>query len=120
MTNLPQRRLLPGGGEDEQGTMKVKSCKGDVEMVHPATMTMTATATVPMSSTALNTFAVPSISPLTRFADLSLHSPTINLLASYPSAMQQHPPRDTSSPTAERVRVPAQAIDEPSSASPSA
>jgi len=25
--------------------MKVESCKGDVEMVHPATMTMTATAT---------------------------------------------------------------------------
>ena len=37
---------------------------------------------VPMSSTALNTFAVPSISPLTRFADLSLRSPAINLLVS--------------------------------------
>ena len=37
---------------------------------------------VPMSWTASNTFAVPSISPLTRFADLSLRSPAINLLVS--------------------------------------
>ena len=50
MANLPQRRLLLGGGEDEQGMMRAESCKGDVEMVHPATMTTTATATASMAA----------------------------------------------------------------------
>jgi hypothetical protein len=31
-----------GGGEDEQGTTEVESCKGDVEMVRPPTATATA------------------------------------------------------------------------------
>ena len=76
---------------------------------------------VPMSSTASNTFPVqvPSISPLMRFANLSLRSPAINFLVSNSSAIQQVP-RDISSPMPERVKAPAQTNDEPSSASPSA
>ena len=62
-----------------------------------------------------NTFAVPSISPLTRFADLSLRSAAINFLVSNSSSIQQHPPSGTSSPMPERVRAPTQAGDEPSS-----
>jgi len=38
-----------GGGEDEQGTMEVESCKGDVEMVLPPTVTATTTTTTTTS-----------------------------------------------------------------------
>jgi len=34
-----------GGGEDEQGTMEVESCKGHVEMVRSPTVSATTTAT---------------------------------------------------------------------------
>ena len=63
-------------------------------------------------STAMDAVAVPSISPLSRFADLSLRSPAITSLVSGSPAIPQLPPRDNSSPTPERVRAP--------SASPSA
>ena len=44
-----------GGGEDEQGTMDVDSCKGDVEMV-PLTVTVTTTTsiTAPIARPELN------------------------------------------------------------------
>jgi hypothetical protein len=44
-----------GGGEDEQGTMDVDSCKGDVEMV-PLTVTATTTTsiTAPIAGPELN------------------------------------------------------------------
>ena len=38
-----------GGGEDEQGTMEVESCKVDVEMVRPPIVTATTTATTTTS-----------------------------------------------------------------------
>ena len=51
---------------------------------------------VPTSSTASHAFAVPFISPLSRFADLLLRSPAINsLVSNFPPA--QYPPRETSS-----------------------
>jgi len=58
---------------------------------------------VPTSSTALHAFAVPPISPLSRFADLSLRSPAINSPVSNFPAVRQHPPRETSSPALESV-----------------
>ena len=51
------------------------------------------------SLTAPSAVAVPSISPLTKFADLSLRSPPINLPVSNSPASQQHSPRKTSLPT---------------------
>ena len=75
---------------------------------------------LPTSSIASNTFAVPSISPLSRFADLSLRSPAINSLVSNSPAVQQHPPLETSSPTPEKMTAQVQANDKLSSVSPSA
>jgi len=73
---------------------------------------------VPTSSTALHAFVVPSISPLSRFADLSLHSPAINSLVSNFPAVRQHLPRETSSLALESVMAYVQANDKPSSVSP--
>ena len=71
------------------------------------------------SSTVSSAVVAPSISSLTRFADLSLRSPAItSLLSDSPvRATQLHPPRETSSPTPERVIVQVQGNGE---ASPSA
>jgi hypothetical protein len=74
----------------------------------------------PTSSTASNAFAVPLMFPLSRFADLSLHSPAINSLVSNSPAVQQYPHYETFSPTPERVTVQVQVNDKPSSVSPSA
>ena len=60
--------------------------------------------TVP-SLTAPNASAVPSISPLTRFADLSLRSPAITSLVSNSPAIPPPLPRDNSSPTPEKVKT---------------
>lgn len=64
---------------------------------------LTPPPSVPTSSAASNTFVVPSISPIPRFADLSLRLPAVNSLVSNNPATQQHPPRETPSPTPERV-----------------
>jgi hypothetical protein len=72
------------------------------------------------SSTGSNAVAVPSISPLSRFADLSFHSPAIASLVSNSPVVEQQPPCETSSPMPERAKTPSQANAEPSSVSPSA
>ena len=72
------------------------------------------------SSTGSNAVAVPSISPLSRFADLLFHSPAIASLVSNSPVVEQQPPCETSSPTPERAKTPSQANAEPSSVSPSA
>jgi len=59
---------------------------------------------VPTSSAASNAlWFLPLPLSCTRFADLSLRSPAINLVVSNGPATQQHPPHETPSPTPERV-----------------
>jgi hypothetical protein len=70
------------------------------------------------SSTMSTAFAVPSVSPLSRFADLSLRSPAIASLVSGSPSIFQHPHPDNSLPTPEKEMVVVHR--EPSSVSPSA
>jgi len=85
---------------------------GEQHLMPPLTSVLT-------SSTALHAFAVPFISPISRFADLLLRSPMINSLVSNSHSTTTPAMRDFFT-TPERVTAQVQANYLPSSAFPSA